>query len=217
MCAGAVGVVILGAAAIGLGVVAAKGVTRYGRYGDVRHRSVEGSGDGGGTATADLLVERHSVLIGRPLGVEVQDGVVIRGEVADALLVGIEGAVAIGLCVPAGEGVARAAVVVSIEGLRYTVGEALVGHRASGVSVVFVEADGISVGDEIGAYGHCTGGHGERVTVDGAGVSGESYMVAGRRITVVGEVKRGRGIGVWLSVDIGTVVVSDVAAARQGG
>ena len=42
-------------------------------------------------------------------------------------------------------------------------------------------------------------------------------MVASWQIAVVGEVERGHIVGIWLAVDIGTVVVSDVAAARQGG
>ena len=93
----------------------------------------------------------------------------------------------------------------------------MVGHRAGGATAVTFEADGISVDGEIGANGHRAGRHGEGVAVDGAGGGGEYCMVACWQIAVVGKVERGRIVGIWLAVDIGTVVVSDVAAARQGG
>lgn len=135
------------------GISPALSWAQAGRYGNVGHRSVEGSGDGGGTATADLLVERHSVLIGRPLGVEVKGGAVLRGEVADALLVGIGSAVAVGLCVPAGEGVARALEGVGGEVLRHTIGKILIVHRSCGGgagSIVGMEAYTVGVGVPVG-------------------------------------------------------------------
>ena len=43
-CAGAVGIIVLGAAAVGLGEVAAEGVARSCRHGDGGHRCVVGGG-----------------------------------------------------------------------------------------------------------------------------------------------------------------------------
>ena len=148
----------MSAAAVGLGVVTAEGVTRSCGHGDGGHRSVIGGGDrrcssGGGI----LVVERHGVLIGRPLGIEVHRTTIGSGKVLDALLVIVNHVAILRRC-PASEGVARAGEGVGSEVLRCAVGEDRVAHGAA--TAVGIELHGISVGHLLGSEGHVATAHG---------------------------------------------------------
>ena len=102
-CAGAVGVIVLGAAAVGCCVVASEGVTRSCRHGDGGHRCVVGGSDLSSTGgSGALTIERHGVCVGRPGAADSHVGIG-HGERR-----AVEGACAGGVTV---EGVADAAAV----------------------------------------------------------------------------------------------------------
>ena len=79
---------------------------------------------------AAIEVVGDGIVGGRPLGVELYRTSVGIGEVLDALAVFIGSAVAVGIGVPAGEGVVRAAEGVGGEVLGFIVSEGLVIHLA---------------------------------------------------------------------------------------
>ena len=161
-------VLVVGAAAVGLGVpaqpLASSG--REGVLGQRRGLLVVGEGLVGHRAIdGDDGLKVYAVGVGRPLGVERQGGVRLGGEVQHLLAVRVGRAAAVGLGVPAGEVVARAGVGAGGQGLGLVVVEEFVVHRAARRAVA-VEGDGVAVGRPLGPQLHVArraggdGGHG---------------------------------------------------------
>ena len=148
-----------------------------------------------------VAVEGDVVGDGCPLGVEGHRAAVGSGEVFDALTVGIGGAVAVGLGVPACKGVARAGEGVGLEVLRCAVGKGLVSHGACSIGVVLVELHGVGVVWIFGGDGHVTVG-----TVHGVGIAAEG-VVAGlvNDVLARGDIAAERDGGVRLIVFVTAV------------
>ena len=171
--------IVLGAAAIGLGVIATKGVARFGGHGDGGHRCAVDGGDRCRACSSGILVvERHGVLVGSPLGIERSGLSNVPNVCACTVSVIVLGAATVDFGVVAAECVARlggygdsrhGSVVVGGDRCRACSGGFLVVERHG----VLVDCPSGDEGDVLAGGGVATAdGKGQRRGVSSSGVDG---------------------------------------------
>ena len=144
-------IAINGSAAIGLGVPARKGVAGLriavgGQAGCliIGHGLIPHAAAVGGVA-----VESDAVLVGAPLGIQLDYFSICCGQIHNILSIAISGSFTVGLGVPARKGVAGLGIAVARQTGRRVIGHGLIGHAAA-VGGVPVEFDVIVICTPLG-------------------------------------------------------------------
>ena len=128
-------------AAVGLGVPARKGVAGLGiAVARQTGRRVIGHGlIGHAAAVGGVPVELDAVLVGTPLGIQLDYFAIDCGQIFNLLTIAIGGSAAVALGIPARKGVAGLGIAVARQTGRLVIGHGLIGHDAAigGVPVEF--------------------------------------------------------------------------------